>query len=74
MTKEEYGKIKIPKRLIGKIKAHIKQTEFESVDEYETFVLEEVIKDVSEEEPEEVFSEEDEQKVKERLRALGYLD
>jgi len=74
MTKEEYVKIKIPKRLIGKIKAHIKQTEFKSVDEYATFVLEEVIKDVSEQEPEEVFSEEDEQKVKERLRALGYLD
>jgi len=38
---------------------------FEFVDEYATFVLEEVIKDVS---------EEDKQKVKERLRALGYLD
>ncbi len=72
--KEEYGEIKIPKQLIEKIKERIKQTEFKSVDEYANFVLEEVIKEVSEEDTAEVFSEEDEQKVKERLRALGYLD
>jgi len=71
---EEYGEIKIPKDLIQRIEEHIKQTEFESVDDYATFVLEEVIKEVSEDEPEEIFSEEDEEKVKERLRALGYLD
>ncbi len=69
---EEYGEIKIPKDLINRIKEHIRETEFESVDEYVTFVLEEVIKE--DEEPEEVFSEEDEEKVKGRLRALGYLD
>lgn len=69
---KEYGTIKIPKDLIEKIEKRIQRTEFKSVDEYATFVLEEVIKD--EEEPEEVFSEEDEKKVKERLRALGYLD
>ncbi len=39
-----------------------------------TFVLEEAIKGVDEGEPDEVLSEEDEQKVKERLKALGYLD
>ncbi len=33
-----------------------------------------VVKETDEEEPEEVFSKEDEAKVKERLRALGYLD
>jgi hypothetical protein len=39
-----------------------------------TFVLEEVLKEDNEEGPDEVLSEEDEQKVKERLKALGYLD
>lgn len=68
---KEYGEIKVPKEIIQKIKEHIKDTEFKSVDEYVIFVLEEVISD--EEEPEEVFSEEDEKKVKERLKALGYL-
>ncbi|RLA76041.1 MAG: CopG family transcriptional regulator [Deltaproteobacteria bacterium] len=71
---EECGEIRIPTRLIEEIEERIGATEFESVEEYVTFVLEEVIKDVDEEEPEEVFSEEDEAKVKERLRALGYLD
>ena len=69
---KEYGEIKVAKEIIKKIEERIIDTEFKSVDEYVTFVLEEVIKD--EEEPEEVFSEEDEKKVKERLRALGYLD
>ncbi|KAF5423304.1 MAG: hypothetical protein C00003105_00039 [ANME-2 cluster archaeon HR1] len=70
----EYGEIKIPKQMISKIEARLEETGFESVDKYVTFVLEEVIKEVEDEEPEEVFSEEDEEKVKGRLRALGYLD
>jgi len=69
----EYGEINIPTDLIKKIEERVKETEFESVDEYATFVLEEVVKD-EEEEIGEVFSEEDEEKVKERLKALGYLD
>ncbi|MCX9081079.1 MAG: hypothetical protein OIN83_02660 [Candidatus Methanoperedens sp.] len=71
---EKYGIIKVPEELITKIKERIQGTEFNSIDEYATFVLEEVVKETGEEEPEEVFSEEDEHKVKERLRALGYLD
>lgn len=70
----EYGEIKIPKQMISKIETRLEETGFESVDKYVTFVLEEVIKEVEDEEPEEVFSEEDEEKVKGRLRALGYLD
>ena len=68
-----YGEIKIPIDLIKKIEERVKETEFESVDEYVTFVLEEVVKE-DDEKIEEVFSEEDEEKVKERLKALGYLD
>jgi 16S rRNA C1402 N4-methylase RsmH len=69
---KEYGEIKVSKEIIRKIEERIKDTEFKSVEDYVTFVLEEVIKD--EVGSEEVFSEEDEKKVKERLRALGYLD
>lgn len=71
---EEYGEIRIPLRIIKEIEGRIGATEFESVEEYVTFVLEEVVRDTDEEEIEEVFSEEDEAKVKERLKALGYLD
>ena len=69
---EEYGEIKVPKRLIEAIEERVGETEFESIEEYVTFVLEEILRD--EEETEEIFSEEDEAKVKERLRALGYLE
>jgi Arc/MetJ-type ribon-helix-helix transcriptional regulator len=70
---EQMVEIKIPKSLYDKIKERIEDTGFDSVDDYVTYVLREVLANIEEEE-EEVFSEEEEEKVKERLRALGYLD
>lgn len=66
----------IPVNLYKKIKKRVEKTEFKSTQEYITYILEEVIKQVEEEETgdDEVFSEEEEEKVKDRLRALGYLD
>ena len=69
----EEVEVKIPKEIYEKIRERIKDTEFKSVDEYVTYVLQEVLASLEEEE-ENVFSEEEEEKVKERLRALGYLD
>lgn len=66
MTKKE--KIEISKDIIEKIKQRIKETEFKSVEEYIEFVLREVL-----EEEEAEISKEDEEIIKERLRALGYL-
>ncbi len=63
--------IKIPKSLYKKIEEKLKDTEFKSVSEYATHLLREALEGM-EEEP--VFSKEEEEKVKERLRALGYLD
>lgn len=65
--------VKIPENIYEKIQERIKDTEFKSVDEYVTYVLQEVLASLEEEE-ENVFTEEEEEKVKERLRALGYLD
>ena len=70
---EEFVEVKIPKSLYDRIKERIEDAGFESVDEYVTYVLREVLANL-EEEDEEIFSEEEEEKVKERLRALGYLD
>ncbi|WP_297549395.1 CopG family transcriptional regulator [Thermococcus sp.] len=70
---EEFVEVKIPKSLYERIKEQIEGSGFESVDEYVTYVLREVLANL-EGEDEEVFSEEEEEKVKERLRALGYLD
>jgi Arc/MetJ-type ribon-helix-helix transcriptional regulator len=64
--------VKIPFELYKKIEERVKVTEFESVEEYVTFVLEEVVKE-EEGTQEYGLSEEDEEKVKERLRGLGYL-
>lgn len=65
--------IEIPDRLYAGIQERVKESEeFASVEEYITFVLEELLKD-EEEEEEYSLSEEDEEKVKERLRGLGYL-
>lgn len=66
-----YETILIPKPLFEKIKESIQKTGFTSVSEYVTFVLREIIASKEEKEP---FTPEDEEKVKERLRALGYLD
>ncbi|MEE8403385.1 MAG: hypothetical protein V3R93_06495 [Candidatus Hydrothermarchaeaceae archaeon] len=62
--------IKIPGPLYEKIAERVKGTEFESVEEYITFVLNEVITD-QEEGP--ALTKEEEEKVKERLKGLGYL-
>ena len=64
------NKIGLPSELYNKIEERIKTTEFQSVEEYVIFVLEEVIKD----EEDAPFDEEDEKEVKARLKALGYLD
>ena len=70
---EKMVNISIPAFLAEKIKKRIEGTGFESVSSYITYVLKEIISEM-EEEKDDSFSEEDEKKVKDRLRALGYLD
>ena len=74
MTEEEkkFTTVSIPTPLFRKIEERIKGTGFTSVSSYVTYVLREVISE--EEDDDQPFSEEDEQRVKDRLRALGYLD
>lgn len=50
-----------------------KLTGFASVEEYVTFVLEEILKE-DEDENRPAYTKEEEQEVKKRLKALGYLD
>ncbi|MEF8879133.1 MAG: CopG family transcriptional regulator [Candidatus Thermoplasmatota archaeon] len=71
---KKYTTISIPSPLAEKIKKRIEGTGFNSLSSYVTYVLREVISGMEEEHDEEAFSKEDEEKVKERLRALGYLD
>lgn len=68
----KYTSVSIPSTLFEKVKERIEGTGFSSVSSYVVYVLREII--ATETQEEEPFSEEDEERVKERLRALGYLD
>ena len=69
---KEFTTVSIPTSLHKKIEEHIKGTEFSSVSSYAAKVLRESL---SKAEPAaEVFTKDEEQKVKERLKALGYID
>ena len=67
---KKFIEVSIPTSLFEKIEEKIEGTEFDSVSSYVTFVLNEILA----EEEKEHLSKEDEEKVKDRLRALGYID
>jgi Arc/MetJ-type ribon-helix-helix transcriptional regulator len=70
MAKDRFS-VSLTEELFKKIEEIIKDTEFKSVADYVTKAVEEKI---AKEPPKESLSEEDEEKVKERLKALGYMD
>ena len=70
--KKKFTTVSIPTPLFKKVEERIKETGFTSVSSYVAYVLREII--AEEEEEKEPFSEEDKERVKERLRALGYID
>jgi len=70
--KKKFTTISIPAPLFEKIKERIKGTGFTSVSSYVTYVLRELLAEKEEEEA--PFTKEDEEKIKARLRALGYID
>ncbi|MFW9970660.1 MAG: CopG family transcriptional regulator [Candidatus Odinarchaeota archaeon] len=73
--KVEYTTVSIPKPLAEKVKERMKGTGFSSVSSYVTYVLRQVISSIEEEErSKQAFSKEEEEKVKQRLRDLGYID
>ena len=71
MDKDQVN-VLIPTPLYKKIEERIKDSDIESVASYIVKVLEEELS--KEKGNEDGFSEEDEEKVKERLKALGYID
>jgi len=77
MGKEQGGKrfttVSIPTPLFEKVQQRIKGTGFTSVSSYVAYVLREIVAGEGEEK-EEPFTKEDEERVKSRLRALGYMD
>ncbi len=73
--KVEYTTVSIPKPLAEKIKERMKGTGFSSVSSYVTYVLRQVVSSIEEEKRSKLaFTKEEEEKVKQRLRDLGYID
>jgi len=69
---KKFTTVSIPTPLFKKVEERIKGTGFTSVSSYVTYVLREVVSE--EEEETEPFTKQDEERVKARLRALGYID
>jgi len=73
--KVEYTTVSIPKPLADKVKERMKGTGFSSVSSYVTYVLRQVLSSIeSEEKSTQAFTKDEEDKVKQRLRDLGYID
>lgn len=71
---KRFTTVSIPTPLFKKIQERIRGTGFTSVSSYVTYVLREIVAEEEEdEEQREPFSKEDEERVKQRLRSLGYL-
>jgi hypothetical protein len=70
VEKEKFKNISIPAQLFGRIKKEIEGTGL-SVSSYVTYVLKETL---AESEEEESLTKEDEELIKKRLRALGYIE
>jgi Arc/MetJ-type ribon-helix-helix transcriptional regulator len=69
---EETNTITIPTEMYRQIVDKIKGTDIASVEDYVKNILQKSLEDTQPKEQE--LSEEDEEKVKERLKALGYMD
>ena len=69
---KEYTPVEIPTDLYEKIEEKIKNTDVSSVANFITTLLKEKL--AKDQEETDSLSSEDEEKVKERLKALGYMD
>ena len=73
MTERHHTTITIPRVLFDKLRKNIQGTGFSSVSDYVTYVMREIVASVEEETKGTTFSKEDEERVKKRLKALGYI-
>jgi len=67
---EDTESISLPSWIMRELRARLPQTEFKTISDYVTFVLTQVLKEDTSEPP---LTTEDEEKIKDRLKALGYI-
>ena len=77
MADKDITTVTIPAQLAEKLKKRIEGTGFTSLSSYVTYILRQVVSSIeiddTKKREKEAFSEEDEKRVKDRLRGLGYL-
>ncbi len=73
-TSRKYTTVSIPITLYNRVKKLIEETGFTSVSDYVTYVLREVVAMHEESKKAQPFTEEDRERIKQRLKALGYID
>lgn len=66
--------LELPNRIVERVENRLPRTEWETPEEYITFVLEEVLYHVEQETEDDDFESVDEEEVKDRLKSLGYLN
>lgn len=82
MVEKDITTVSIPAPLAEKLKKRMEGTGFSSLSSYITYILRQVVSSIemdqqkkgAERKEKEAFTEEDEKRVKDRLRGLGYLD
>lgn len=73
-TGETQVKVALPEELVDRIEERVAHTEFDTSDDYISYVLKEVLYQVEEANKLAESESVDEQKVEERLKSLGYLN
>lgn len=72
MPEEE--KISISEDLMARIERRLEKSNFDSVDEYIQFTMNEVLNQIDSDDKQEASQTNEDQKVKARLESLGYLN
>jgi Arc/MetJ-type ribon-helix-helix transcriptional regulator len=70
---QESENVRIPTWLYKKIEQRMPKDQFKSVSDYVCFVLSQVVSEFERKQSDQPYTPEDEEKVKDKLRALGYL-
>jgi Arc/MetJ-type ribon-helix-helix transcriptional regulator len=69
-----FAAVNIPEQLFKKLESRIKGTKFTSVSNYVTYLLQEIVAETESGTGKEGLTKEEEEAVKQRLRALGYIE
>ena len=73
-SQNKYTTITLPTPLAKKLKERIEGTGFSSLSSYVTYILRQLLATTEKRKVDEVLSNEQEEKIKANLRALGYIE